>query len=96
MVHHMGNVQPISALKLEELIKMDGGKGDGHVALSHTETWKNPFVPPSPNCPPCLVWHRSSTDPDESQAWFGGYHGPGTIPNSHFECGHPFLKVKRA
>ena len=49
----------MAALKQEELTKMDRGKGDHHVALSHIETWKNPFESPSPNCPFCLVWHRS-------------------------------------
>jgi len=35
------------------------------------------------------VWlGQASTDPEESQAWFGGYQGPDTVPNSQFECGH--------
>lgn len=58
MVHRRGNAQPMSPLKQGEITKMDEGKGD-HVALSHTKTWKKPFEPPSPNCPSCLVWHRS-------------------------------------
>lgn len=60
MVQHRQNVQPMSPLKQQDVAKVNGGRANHHVSLSHIGTWKIPFEPPSPNSSSCLVWLRSS------------------------------------